>query len=89
MSAIPGGAVDLDRRAQLPIKETRLLHLAGANLKAGGLDSEQAVAHLRVVDVPNLTVLLIPMDRASLERIISEAEAVRDSLPNPEQNGAL
>lgn len=69
------------------VRDVRLFQVSttGFDLSPGGLSQPTCVAHLTIVDMPNATAYLCPLNRTALQALAGQIEkALRESEPPPE-----
>lgn len=58
---IPPGAVDLRGGGNIPLIDHRILAPAAIEVRYGGLEMPECVAHVRVIDMPRARAYYVPL----------------------------
>ena len=74
------------------IKSQELIFLPGIDIKPGGLEQGDSVAHLQIVDLAQGRVWLVPLNTEALNSIIGQATHIHDAVttgtPDTEEENA-
>lgn len=57
-----------------PVKDIRLLTVAGISLQPGGMSCGTCTAHLTIIDIPNEIAYIVPLQTENLQGLLGEGE---------------
>jgi hypothetical protein len=85
MNTRPGPVPDLTAAGRTPVLRWRLHPVNAVDILPGGLVTDDAIAYLRLIDVPNATAYLAPLNERQLyglTRQIADLQTASRTSPN-------